>query len=203
MELAPSRRAAWPSVLLWLSIGGVIGSIIWAVLGYGGLQDRLADLTRLAVPGRIEVVVAEPQTLTIFYEDPTSGGPFVVRTSGSATTTTPPVVLSVNGPSSEMVTTTAYERDLRFDYDGRLLTAISTFDAVSAGIYTIEASGNVPTGALISSGRVVEAGLVANVVGMVGLFLLSLVGMAVAAIARVVQRHDAPSNEVHRPMVGV
>jgi hypothetical protein len=198
------ERTVWVSVLLWLSLAGLIGAIAWGFFSYGALQDRLANLPRAAVPGQVTVDVPEPQTLTIFYEDPTADGTFVVQTSGSNTITVSPVELTVTAPSGEEVAIAPYERDLRFDYDGRVLTAMATIDASTVGTYTVEASGDTPPSAQISVGHVVDVGLIAHAVGVIGLFLASLAGVATAGVLIAVRRRRVESSdESERPLVGV
>lgn len=203
METVRSRRTVWVSVLLWLSLAGIIGAIAWGFLGARGLQDRLAALPRAVVPGQVDVEVAEPGTLTIFYEDPTADGTFVVQASGSNTLSALPVELTVTGPSGERINVAPYQRDLRFDYDGRVLTAIAVMDATIPGSYEVQATGDVPALAQISVGHV-DAGLVANVVALVALFLISGLGLAVAVMTIVATgRSGEPSHEAGRAPVGV
>lgn len=175
-------------VLLWLGLAGLIGSLAWGFFSYEGLQDRLAELPRSVVPGQIDVEVVEPQTQTIFFEDPSADQKFGVRSSPTSMLETPPVDLIVTGPSGERIDIQAYERDLRFDHDGRVLIAMATFEPAVAGRYSIEMSGDVPAGAEVSAGDVVDFGLVANFVALVGLFILSVVALAVAVVLRVGRR---------------
>jgi hypothetical protein len=56
----------------------------------------------------------------------------------------------------------------------------------------------------VSVGHVVVVGLVANVVGVVGLFLVSVLGVTVAVAMIVAKRgRTASSHEAERPLVGV
>ena len=52
----------------------------------------------------------------------------MVQAGGSSTLAFPPVALAVNGPSGESVATVAYEGDLRFNHDGRVVTALATIE---------------------------------------------------------------------------
>lgn len=204
METVRRTRTVWLSVLLWLSLAGLIGAMAGGVFSYRGLEGRLAEMSRAVVPGQVDIEVTEPDTLTIFYEDPTADGTFVVQSSGSNTLSALPVELTVTGPSGERVTVAPYERDLRFDYDGRVLTAIAVIDATTAGTYNVQATGDVPALAQVSVGHVVVVGLVANVVGVVGLFLVSVLGVTVAVAMIVAERgRIASSDGAERPLVGV
>jgi hypothetical protein len=201
-----SRRTppVWLSIFLGLSVVGLIGAMAWAFFSYRGLEDRLAEMSRTVVPGEVAIEVTEPDTLTIFYEDPTGTGTFVVQSSGSNTLAALPVELTVTGPSDQTVTVSRYERDLRFDYDGRVATAIAVFDATTAGTYNVQAIGDGPAMAQVSVGHVVDVGLVANVVAVVSLFLISVVGVAVSIALVVVRRgRTAPTDEAEPSRVGV
>lgn len=191
MQTVRRPSTGWISAVLWLSVAGLIGAIVWGFFGYRGLQDRLADLPRSAVPGQISIQVQEPDTLTVFYEDRAAGGAFVVQSSGTNTLTPSPVQLSVTGPSGESVPTSPYRRDLRFDYDGRIVTALATIDPSASGIYTIDVSGTVPSTARISVGDVVDFGLIANLAGAIVLFLGSLLALLVAVVMAAVGRGRA------------
>lgn len=204
METVRRTRTVWPWVLFWISLAGLIGAMVWGVFSYRGLEDRLAELSRAVVPGQVDIEVTEPDTLTIFYEDPTADGTFVVQSGGSNRLSALPVELTVTGPTGEGVTVAPYERDLRFDYDGRVLTAIAVIDATTAGTYNVQATGDVPALAEVSVGHVVVVGLVANVVGVVCLFLVSVLGVTVAVAVIFAKRgRIAPSDEAERPLVGV
>ncbi len=172
----------------WLVLVGVIGSMVWAFFGYQMLQDRLGSLSRTAVPGQVTVETAGPQTLTIYYEDPTASGRFVVRAAGTSTLTTSPVEITVTGPAGRSTPTTPYGRDLRFTHDGRVVVTMATFDAPTAGDYTIDVSGNAPPGAAVSVGTVVDTALIINGVGAVGLFVISLLSLVATMIAALVSR---------------
>lgn len=203
METVARSRIAWRRVILWLSLVGLIASMAWGFFAYGGLQDRLSDLSRAPVPGSMAVEVSEAQSLTIFYEDPTADGTFMVQSSGANTLTAAPVQLDVTGPSGDVIVPARYERDLRFDHDGRVLIAMATFDAVETGTYVVDTSGDVPADVRVSVGEVSVFGLVANVVGVVGLFIASLLGMAVALVLIAARGGRSSSREVERQLVGV
>ena len=179
----------WLSVARWLALAGVIGAIVLGLFSYQTLQNRLDALSRAAVPGQVTIEIPEPhQGLTIYYEDPTARGGFVVQAGGSNTLASSPLDLTVTGPSGESVATVPYEGDLRFNHDGRVVTALATIDTPTAGTYTVQASGNVPPTAMVSVGRVVDFGLIAAWTGTIALFvgslLLILVTVTVAAIKR-------------------
>jgi len=180
MQIAPRRHNS-SRTIRWISIAGVIAALVWGFLVYQALQSHLADLSRTPVPGKTTVEVSQPQTLTIFYEDPTAKGGFVVQSSKTSTLTSTPVDLEVTGPSG-VIAASPYQRDLRFRYDGRAVIAMATIEAPTAGTYAILVTGNSPSGAFVSVGNVAGSGLMASFVGAVVLFLLSLAAIALAGV---------------------
>lgn len=198
-----SRKSSWPLAVLWISVLGMIGSLAWGLYSYGELKDRLDQLPRTFVPGVANVEVDEPQTLTVFYEDPVSNGTFAVQSGGSNTLTASPVELTVSSPSGQEVDVLPYEADLRFDHEGRVLIAISTFSADSAGFYTVKVEGEVPPSARVSVGRVVESSLVATVIGVVGTFIVSVIGLLIAVVALSIRRAAGVVTPGREPLVPV
>jgi hypothetical protein len=169
-------------MLVSLSLVGLIGTVAWGFLDYRGLVDRLDALPRTTVPGEVAVTAGAADTMTIFYEDPSVGGGFVVQSAGTNTLTSPPVEVSVTGPDGQAIGTAPYERDLRFDHDGRVVTAMETFQAPTAGTYTIEVTGQVPQAARVSAGVVIDSGLLIGVAGAVVLFLGTIAALAATVI---------------------
>lgn len=193
MQTVRRPSPGWITAVLWLSVAGLVGAIVWGFFGYQALQDRLAALPRTEVPGEVAVQVPKPGTLVIYYEDPSAAGAFVVRSSGTNTLTPSPVELAVTGPSGETVATTPYRRDLRFDHDGRVVTAVATIDASTSGTYTIEAGGTVPPTARVSVGDVVDGGLIANAAGAIVLFVGSLLALLAMVVLGAIRRGRAVS----------
>src|SRR6478752_1363442 len=183
----------WLSVAFWFLLAGVFGAIVLGFFGYQMLQGRLDGLSRTSVPGQVSVDVAEPQGLTIYYEDPSAPGGFVVRASGSNTLASSPVDLAVKGPSGESIATVPYEGDLRFNHDGRVVIALATVDASTAGRYTVQASGTVQPTALVSVGRVVDFGLIAEAGAAIALFVGSLLLLTVTVAIAAIERRRATS----------
>jgi hypothetical protein len=185
VQRPPSRLA------LWLTVAGLIGSAVWGLFAYQDLQHRLSELSRTTVPGGVVVDVQEPHTLTVFYEDTSSDGVFVVQSSGTTTLERSPIEMIVTGPSGEIVQTSPYERDLRFTHDGRTVTALSTFIADTPGSYVIDVSGTVPSTARVGVGDVVGPGLVANGGGAIALFVGSLLAALVMGVIAAIRRGRA------------
>jgi hypothetical protein len=179
METATRRHR--PRILSWIPVVGVIVALVWGFLVYQALQSHLTDLSRTSVPGQVTVEVPQPESLTIFYEDPTAKGGFVVQSSATSTLTSTPVDLVVTGPSG-VISSSPYHRDLRFRHEGRTVTAMATIEAPSAGAYTLQVSGDTPAGAYVSAGQVAGFGLAASFVGAIILFLVSLVAIPIVRV---------------------
>ncbi len=166
-----------------LALVGVIVAIVWGFLGYRMLQDRLASLARTPVPGQVTIHTDGPQRVTLFYEDPTAPGGFVVRAGDSGTPASAPIDIAVTDQAGRSAATTPYGRDLRFTHRGRTVIALATLDVPAAGSYTIRAGGDVATGAGIAVGTVVDAGMLINGIGAVVVFVLGILALAVVIIA--------------------
>lgn len=181
MDTTHRRRA----VRLWTAAGllvvGLAVSALWGLSTYESLQDRLDALPRTDVPGEVTFAVDAPQGVTVFYEDPAASRAFVVQSNRTSTLGASPVGLRVAGPdgSHEPV---RYERDLRFDVDGRVAAALATFDAPAAGTYTLHVTGEVPDGVMVSVGDVITSGLLASAAGVVALFIATVVSAAVITV---------------------
>jgi hypothetical protein len=198
------RREGWavdagrsPSTA-WYWGAGVLGlaSLITAIaLGWGSyqlLQDRLEGLARTAVPGTIVVQVEGEEAVTVFYEDPTADGGFVVQARGTSSPGPTPVDLSVTDPNGRVVATRPYGSDLRFDMRDRVAIASAVFDAPSAGSYTVEVTGDAPVAARVSAGSVVDAGMIARLIGVIALFVGPPIVALVIAVVVAVQRSRTP-----------
>lgn len=179
--MPPDRRDLHIS---WVALVAMIAAIAGGFYSYHLLQNRLEGLSRTAVPGATSIAVPAAQQVTIYYEDPTTEGTFVVQAGSTNTLSPPPVQLQVTAPSGAAVSTAPYERDLRFNHDGRVVTAVATFDAPTAGTYTIQVAGDVPSGAMVSAGEVVDFTLIALFGGSLVLFFASLALLVVSRVTR-------------------
>lgn len=197
----PSTTWFWVAGLL--AFVGLVGAVVWGVLDYQELQNRLDALPRTTVPGVATVDVSAPQGLTIYYEDPSADGGFVVQADNTSTLRFSPVEVTVTGPSGETIPTAPYETDLRFDVGDRVAVALATFDAPTGGTYTVTVAGDdVPAGARVSVGDVVDVGLIANLVGaivlLVGTWMIALPMAIVVAVMR--SRRPALDEMTERPL---
>lgn len=177
-----------------LALAGMVGGIALGLHTYRLYEGRLDALARSAVPGEVTLEVAEPQVLTIHYEEPRISGGFAVRWNdvvGDGPVESP-VGLEVTGPSGSPIPTVAYGSDLSFDVGGRVATALATFDATEPGTYTVEATGDVPEDARVSVGHVVDGGMVARVVGAVLVFVGTLLVAALMVVVVAYRRSRTP-----------
>jgi hypothetical protein len=181
----PSTTWFW--VAAAIALVGVVAAVAWGWQTYGLLEGRLDALPRAGVPGDVEVDVAEPQGLTVFYEDPTDAGGFLVQWRRLARPDSP-VDVRVVGPSGDEVAVRAYVGELRLDVGDRVAVAIATFEAPVAGSYTVAVDGDAPAGARVSVGQVVDGGLVARAAGVLAVFVGSLVVAGGVVIVVAVKR---------------
>lgn len=173
-----------------IAVAGVLAATAWGFLTYENLQDRLEALARTDVPGEVTFEVTEPGGRTIFYED-VGAGTFLVQTGQHRDLTSIPVDLTVTGPDGE-VATASYELDLRFHHSGRDVTAVATFDAPTAGMYTLTVAGDGSSAARVAVGDVVDVALLANVVGAVLLLVGALLTAGVIMLVALVNRPPTP-----------
>jgi hypothetical protein len=161
----PARAATWIAVLL--AITGVVVAIVYA--GIGAFDAWQA-------PDRFARSVAGAAVTTPLE----AGHETVVYVEGSA-----PVIaardLQVTGPAGDVVTVRAYERELKYDRDGGLATAVAAFTPPVDGTYTVETTADL-AGAQLAvgpdigdalGGRLGEAGLIA----LLGLFVAAAIGV--------------------------
>lgn len=206
--MRPARRSstAWFGGAAGLVLAGLIGAAVWGFLTYQNLQNRLDGLPRTDVPGRISFEVTEPQGMTVYYEDPDASGTFAVRASNrdGNTLAVSPVDVTITGPFGP-VAVADHETDLRFDVDGRVATAVATFEAPAAGTYRLDVVGDVPTAARISVGDVVDSGLLANAAGAVIVFVGTILAAGVIFLVVAVKRTRPPTSidEDARPLARV
>ena len=205
MEAAQRPSTAWYWWAAVLVLVGVVGAAAWGFGTYRMLQHRLDALPRTGVPGEVTVGVDGPTGLTVFYEDPNAPGTFIVQADaiGDNTLASSPVTVTVTGPSGP-VPTAAYATDLRFDVNGRVATALKTFDAPTAGTYTVQVAGDVPAGVQVSVGHVVDTGLLANAAGAIVLFIASIpIGLIVVLVTAVRRRRAPQPVEAPPPLTRV
>ena len=197
MEPVRHPSTGWYWIAAGLALVGVLGAIALCAVGYVQLQDRLEALPRTDVPGTVTVDVDGPQGVTIFYEDPTQGG-FVARAGDANTLRFSPVDLAVTGPDGASLDAAPYAADLRLHAGSRVAVALATFDAPSAGTYTIDVTGDVPSNVRVSAGDVVDGGLVAYLVVAIALFLLAAAAAVAMAVVTAVKRSRTPRTPAPR-----
>lgn len=205
MQTTRRPSTAWFWGAAGLALVGLVGAAVWGFLTYRNLQNRLDELPRTDVPGQVSFEVTEPQGMTVYYEDPDASGTFAVRASNrdGNTLAVSPVDVTITGPSGP-VGVADYETDLRFDVDGRVATALATFEAPAAGTYRVDVVGDVPTAARVSVGDVVDLGLLANAAGAVVLFVGTILAAGVIVLVAVKRtRPPTSTGEDARPLARV
>jgi hypothetical protein len=121
----------------------------------------------------------------------------VVYYEGPGTPTTSDLGLRVTDPDGEVVRTSAYEGDLRYDTGGGTGRAIATFHARTAGQYRISTATRTGPGAGIAVGDDVARSVAYDVAGP-ALVAAGAVVLALVCAAVPFTRPAAPASEVAR-----
>ena len=165
---SPSRSRYW--------IAGIVASVgMVAAIGWGASEAldayrNVDTFPRAEIPGVVTVRVTDPGERVLYYEgdrDPLLGE----------------LGIEVTDPAGNTVGLTAYEGDLRYDFDGRVAKAVASFDARVTGDYVIVARSVPEPGATLAAGEDF-AGVVSTILAALGLALVALiVGIAIVGIA--------------------
>jgi hypothetical protein len=173
----PSRAVYGVAALV--AVVGLFGAVVWAVVSVTAMNGRIADYTRVEVPGERVLTVQEPTILTIYYEAPGIA-------SGRAEV--PPLTIAVTDPDGDTVTVAGYGYEYVYETGAHSGRALGTFPATAVGDYRVAVEGEAPPMATIAVGEDVD-GFLLQLLGA-GLLVLGAFGVA-AIIALVVayQRH--------------
>ncbi len=157
-------KARW----FWIGGGiivlGIVGAILFAILGFFGIADKVDNFARVS-PGTDTVRINSTGEYVIYTED----GSFFAS-------------VEVISPDGEPVRTSRYLTSLEYTFNGRTGQAVATFDADDTGRYTINTDTNIAIGDSIA-GDLLRAILIPFVI--VGItFLLGLIIIIVTAVKR-------------------
>lgn len=168
----------------WLAGGialvGLVGAVVWAVLGALSTAGSAAALARGPLPGGVATRVAEPTTLVVYYE----GQP--VPDLGQ-------LGLRVTGPGGAVVPVSAYRLDLRYDspaLPGTVGTAVATFDARRVGVYRVDSAFLPPAEARLAVGADIGRGFLQTLVGPLAVALVSVLAAVALAVLTAVRIND-------------
>lgn len=169
-KLRPSVAGYWISGAL--VIAGIVGAIVWFVLGFTGLSDTIDNFERVPADGGGTVSLDGGRDYVIYVEDGDTFG------SG--------VRVGVLDPDGAEIEIARYRTELTYDFDGRSGRASFTFRSDEEGAYTVLADGpsdvEVAVGPSVA-GDLVRAIAIPFVIGGVGL-LLGLVLLIVTLVRR-------------------
>jgi hypothetical protein len=142
----------------WLVAGGLIAMLgvsaaaIWAVSSVLATVKSPDHFARAAVPGTAVVQLAAGDNPVVYYEGPD-------------TPTASNLGLRVTSPDGELVRTSAYRGDLRYDTNGGTGRAIVTFHARIAGEYRISTTMRTGADARIAVGDSVARSVAYDLIG--------------------------------------
>ncbi len=183
-QTTPSTRPWWLAAGTVLVLGVLVG-LAWSTVALLRMVDRPAGFARTTVPGSVSLQLARGERSVVYAEHDRS-------------TTLPALSVTVTGPNGASVTTHTFRGDLVYDVPdqpNRLGNAVSSFDAHTAGTYTIttptEPAAGDPTlavGTDLASG--VAWALAAPGVFVLGTLLLAGVLVATPSARR---RRETPA----------
>jgi len=133
-EVRPKLRWVWLSVAV--TVVGCAAAVAVGVLGFVGIANSVDDFERVQ-RGSGDIQIVDPGEYVVYSEERT-------RSIG----------LTVTSPDGEPVTTNRYLNEITYDFGGRSGTAALTFEARSAGTYTVQTDTDVAVGPSIASSLV-------------------------------------------------
>lgn len=183
----PTPRKLRPGVAgYWIGGGlvlvGIVGALVWFVLGLVGISNTVDDFERVPADGGGMVTLADDTGYVIYLED----------RSGAA------VRVALTDPSGDEIDIRTYVSDLDYDFGGRAGTALFTFRSNEAGDYDLTSEStslraDVAVGPSLA-GDLVRAIAIPFAIGGVGL-LAGVILLIVTLVRRSAdkKRRDAPA----------
>jgi hypothetical protein len=145
--LAPASRDArkrraplgyWLAVAI--AIVAVIGAVGWGAARTFDVISAPDDFARVSLPGDAVIPMTASGKLVIYYE-------------GTARPSLSRLGVRVLDPSGRPVAVTAYRGDVRYDRAGLVARAVGSFDAGTAGRYTVSAGAPAEASARLAVGE--------------------------------------------------
>ena len=193
----PAIRKLKPGVAgYWIGGGlvllGIVGAIVWFVIGLVGISNAVDDFERVPADGGGEVALDDDTAYVIYIEDRS--------TSRFASN----VRVTLTDPSGGAVDVRNYGSEFNYDFGGRAGTALFTFRSGSAGEYLL-ASESSAVGSSLAVGPSLAGDLVWTiampfVIGGIG-FLVGIILIIVTLVRRSgdKKRRDAGSRPTAPP----
>ncbi len=192
-EIKPSVLWYWIGGLLL--VAGVIGGVVWGVVGFSRMMDQIEDFQRVHVPGSGEVFIDDPGGYTIYHEY-----------EGAATSSwrqAPDV--EITDPSGSPVFVESYgpNASLTYDYEHEGV-AVYTFDAPTTGTYEVETHGELDLGwdQQIAIGRSFTGTLAAAILGALAIGAIGVLSGTILLIVTAVRRGSAKRKSAAAAWVG-
>ena len=132
---APTARKLKPGVAgYWIGgalvLVGIVGAIVWFVIGLIGISNAVDDFERVPADGGGTVALDDDTAYVIYLED------------RSASRFASNVRVTLIDPSGDTVDVRTYGSDFNYDFGGRSGTALFTFRSDEAGEYTLASASN-------------------------------------------------------------
>ena len=178
--LRPPTRGYWAGGAL-IAVA-VIGTIVWAVLAWIGLNHRIDGFPRITVPGTAAVHVSDTSTRVLYYE--TSRG----------ITPIPATAIRVTDAAGHAVPVSAYSLDVRYDVPGnlgRVGNAVASFHA-TGGKYTITTVVTANPGTLTIGDDIVQ-GAIPHVIAAGLLLIVGAGGGLTLIVVTAARRSSHPA----------
>jgi hypothetical protein len=182
-QTAPSTRPRWLAAGAVVVLGVLVG-LAWSTVALLRMVDRPAGFARTTVPGSVSVQLARGERSVVYIESDRS-------------TTLPALTVTVTGPNGATVTTHPIRGDLVYDVPdqpNRLGNAVGSFDANTAGTYTVT-TPTEPAGDPVLTVGTDLAGGVAWALAAPGAFVLGTLVLAgvLGATPSARRRRDNPA----------
>jgi len=173
----PSKAGYWVGAAV--VVVGVVGAILWGVLGFLSFGEAVDGFQRVPANGRSEVTFTRTGGYVIYYEGP--GADVGDIPAGEAS-------LTPDG-SDEPVSLETYASSLSYSYGDHAGQAVLTFDIEQPGTYVLDSTSDGDGD--LAVGRSIGGKLVSTVVGAFALGGLGVVVGAIVLIVTFVRRRNA------------
>ena len=123
-----------------IAIVAVIAAVGWAAARTFDVISSPDDFARVSLPGATAIPITASGKLVVYYE-------------GTAKPSLSLLGVTVLDPSGRPVAVTAYRGDVRYDRAGLVAKAVGSFDAGTAGRYTVSAGAPAEASAKLAVGE--------------------------------------------------
>jgi len=192
-KLKPGVAGYWVGGALVLL--GIVGAIVWFVVGLVGISNAVDDFQRVPADGGGVVALDDDTPYVIYIEDRSTS-----RVASN-------VRVTLTDPSGEPIDVRTYGSEFNYDFGGRAGTALFTFRSDEAGEYTLASESsasrsNLAVGPSLADDLVWTIAM-PFVIGGIG-FLAGIILIVVTLVRRSgdKKRRDAHSRPMTPPPPG-